>query len=62
MIMMRAYVTAATSKLIDNGYMNDELSNTMGYGYLIWRTLDNSFFFNGMGSELAICVPDEDFL
>lgn len=61
-LLDRDYVTAATSKLIDNSYMNDEQANTMGYGYLIWRSLDNSFFFNGMGSQLAICVPDKDII
>ena len=61
-LLDREYVTAATSKLIDNGYLNDHQTNTMGYGYLIWRTLDNSFFFNGMGSQLAICVPDKDII
>lgn len=61
-LLNRDYVTTATSKLIDNDYLNEGLSNNMGYGYLIWRTLDNSFFFNGMGSQLAICVPDKDII
>lgn len=61
-LLNREYIAKATSKLIDNDYLNEGLSNRMGYGYLIWRTLDNSFFFNGMGSQLAICVPDKDII
>jgi hypothetical protein len=34
----------------------------LGYGYLIWRTKNNSFFFNGMGCQFAICCPDKDIV
>ena len=56
------YVRTATSKLVDNN--NDFIyeHNTLGYGYQIWRTYDNSFFFNGMGAQLAVCVPDKDII
>ena len=60
-LLDRAYVEAATSKLIDN-YRPDAPGEAFGYGYLIWRSYDNSFFFNGMGSQLAICVPDKDII
>ena len=33
-----------------------------GYGYQFWRTHDNSYFFNGMGCQYAICVPDKDLI
>ncbi|MBE6645221.1 MAG: serine hydrolase [Ruminococcaceae bacterium] len=56
------FVKDATSALVDNE--NDFIyeHNTLGYGYYIWRTYDNSFFFNGMGGQLAVCVPDKDII
>ena len=61
-LLDRAYVEAAVSKQIDNSYLGDNRYNTQGYGYLIWRTFDNSYFFNGMGAQLAVCVPDKDII
>lgn len=61
-ILNRAFVEAAVSKQIDNGYLSENQYNTQGYGYLIWRTFDNSYFFNGMGAQLAVCVPDKDII
>lgn len=61
-ILNEKFVTEATSKQISNTILNDDEYNTQGYGYLIWRTLDNSFFFNGMGCQFAICVPDKDII
>ncbi len=61
-ILNRDYVTAATSKQIDNCTYGDNEFESQGYGYQIWRTLDNSFFFNGMGCQLAICVPDKNIV
>lgn len=56
------YVKEATSKLIDNCSNNFENFDRQGYGYLIWRCRDNSFFFNGMGCQFAICIPDKDII
>ena len=61
-ILNRDYVTAATSKQIDNCTYGDNEIESQGYGYQIWRTLDNSFFFNGMGCQLAVCVPDKNIV
>lgn len=58
------YVKAATSKQVDNcsNGMYETSPNTFGYGYQIWRTRDNGFFFNGMGSQFAVAVPDKDMV
>jgi len=56
------YVTAATSKQIDNNFLGINLCDTQGYGYKFWMTYDNSFFFNGMGCQFAVCVPDKDMI
>ena len=61
-LLNEEYVRAATSKLVDtNNEFIYDYSN-FGYGYQIWRTYDNSFFFNGMGGQLAVCVPDKDLI
>lgn len=56
------FVTAATSKQIDNSILNDVECDSFGYGYQIWRTFDNSFFFSGMGCQFAVCIPDKDMI
>ena len=61
-ILNSDYVEKATSDLIDTDIMGFEGHNKFGYGYLIWRTYDNSYFLNGMGCQLAVCVPDKDMI
>ena len=61
-LLNEEYVVAATSKQIDNNVLGVNEYNSQGYGYLIWRTFQNSFFFNGMGCQFAICVPDKDLI
>lgn len=56
-LISKDYITAATSKQIDN-----RLSGNVGYGYQIWREKENGFSFRGMGSQLAMCFPDKDFI
>ena len=59
------YLRKATSKVADNllyGFNNDSAVFTDGYGYQIWRYKDNGFAFNGMGSQLTICIPSKDFI
>ncbi|MBP3376673.1 MAG: beta-lactamase family protein [Clostridia bacterium] len=58
----RDYMTAATSKQIDNNVFGTLKHNSFGYGYQFWMTYDNSFSFNGMGSQFAICTPDKDMV
>jgi len=42
--------------------MDLNLYNTQGYGYQIWRTWQDSFFFYGIGTQYAICVPHKDLI
>ncbi|MBQ7340644.1 MAG: serine hydrolase [Oscillospiraceae bacterium] len=56
------YVKAATGNQIHNHYWDGVHYETHGYGYLIWRTWQNSFMFDGMGSQFAVCVPDKDLI
>jgi CubicO group peptidase (beta-lactamase class C family) len=61
-LLNEKFVKDATSKLVDNSINFRYEYNTLGYGYYIWRTYDNSFFFNGMGGQLAVCVPHKDLI
>ncbi len=55
-VLPEDYLDAATAKQIDN-----TLRGNCGYGYQIWRDPENSFSFRGMGSQYAICFPDQAF-
>ena len=61
-LLSEEYLTAATSCQVQCITGNQYCYSSHGYGYLIWRTWDNSFSFNGMGSQFAICVPDKDLI
>lgn len=61
-LLNEQYVKTAISKVTDNNPSLIYEHNTCGYGYLIWCTYDNSFFFNGMGAQLAVCVPDKELI
>lgn len=61
-ILNKEYVTAATSRQIDNNPSGLTRYDTFGYGYQFWMTYDGGFSFNGMGGQFAICVPQKDFI
>ena len=61
-LLNEEFVKTATSKLIDNNVEGKVSHSTFGYGYQFWRTYDNSFFFNGMGCQFAICTPDKEMI
>lgn len=61
-ILDAEYIKTACSPLTFNSAFFEVHPDAHGYGYQIWRTRDNSFFFNGMGCQLAICVPDKDMV
>lgn len=57
------YVRAASSRQIDNSPTGHrDYMHGNGYGYQIWILKDGAYAFCGMGMQLAICVPKEDFL
>ncbi len=61
-ILDREYLKEATSCLISTNINGTHHTGSYGYGYLIWRQQQNSFFFNGMGCQFAICVPDKEII
>ncbi len=61
-LLSAEYLERATTKQIDNNPWGICGPNTWGYGYQFWMTYQNSFFFNGMGCQYAVCVPDKDII
>lgn len=59
-----AYLREATAKQIDNYAKppSGGLDESMGYGYLFWRTRKNGFACYGMGGQLAVCFPDQELI
>jgi CubicO group peptidase (beta-lactamase class C family) len=61
-LLNEEYVRTATSKLVNNNHDFVYENHRCGYGYQFWRTYDDSFFFNGMGCQFAVCVPSKDLI
>ena len=59
-LLDKEYVRTATSNLISTHHQ--PYPSVYGYGYQIWRLRDNSFFFNGMGCQFGVCIPDKDIV
>ncbi len=59
-ILNEKFIKDATGNLIST--VGNKSYNSLGYGYLIWRTYENSFFFNGMGAQYAVGCPDKDLI
>ena len=61
-LLPRDFMERATSPQISNIEENNYSEmRTMGYGYQIWIH-KHGYSLYGMGSQLAICFPDKDFL
>ena len=60
-ILNEDYVTSATTKQTETAHLHSGCEG-QGYGYQFWIGYDNSFFFNGMGSQFALCIPDKDII
>lgn len=61
-ILNERYLHQATTKQIDNNHLGLNNFDTQGYGYQFWMTYQNSFYFSGMGSQFAVCVPGKDLI
>lgn len=57
------YIKDATSKLISTDHVSEHLNaERNGYGYYFWKAYGEGFFFNGMGCQFAVCVPEKDMI
>lgn len=61
-LLNEKFMTLATTKQIDNDELGLKQYDGQGYGYLIWMSYGKSFFFNGMGCQIALCVPEKDII
>ena len=61
-LISESFIKEAVSKQTDNYIANDDPEHQQGYGYQIWRTRFNGFGFFGMGTQLAVALPDKDLL
>jgi len=55
------FIRAATSRLVDTTVSLNDPEHQFGYGYQFWRTRFG-FACRGMGSQLALCVPENDLI
>ena len=61
-LMNAEYLETASSKLVDNNETSHYSAYHQGYGYQIWRVCGNGFAFVGMGDQLTVCFPEQDFV
>lgn len=55
------YLREATSRRVDNTLSVSDPEHQYGYGYQFWRSRFG-FSCRGMGSQLAVCVPESDLI
>lgn len=55
------YLKEATSFQIST-CLQPVIEEQQGYGYQFWRCRNNGFALYGIGGQLAICLPDYDFM
>jgi len=60
-LVPKEYITEATAKQIDTS-LQYSIEEQQGYGYQFWRCRNNGFAMYGMGGQLAICLPDYNFI
>ncbi len=61
-LLNKEYATAATTKQIAVSDVTYRPPYISGYGYQFWMSYGNSFWFNGMGAQIAMCVPEKDMI
>ncbi len=55
-------VTLAVSNLSPTDTHCKHTDEQQGYGMQFWRTRNNGFMLYGLGGQMAICLPDKDFI
>lgn len=57
-----AFIKKATSFLTRTDTRGGFADEKQGYGMQFWRTRNNGFMFYGIGGQVALCLPDKDFI
>lgn len=60
-IVPKEYIREATARQIST-CLQYGIEEQQGYGYQFWRCRNNGFAMYGMGGQLAICLPDYNFI
>jgi len=61
-LMNEEYLRTATSPVVCNDTTGFASFESLGYGYQIWSLGKKGFFFNGMGCQVTICLPEKDLI
>ncbi len=61
-LISREYLSAALSRVTDNGGAGFPDPVSDGYGYQFWHGREDSFLMNGMGCQFALGVPGKDLI
>lgn len=60
-IVPKEYIRQATARQISTS-LQYSIEERQGYGYQFWRCRNNGFAMYGMGGQLAICLPEYNFI
>lgn len=60
-LLPAAYVREAVSCQVPT-VQQTAFDESFGYGYQIWQGRHDSFYFYGIGGQLAVCFPGEQFI
>ncbi|BCJ96887.1 hypothetical protein acsn021_44560 [Anaerocolumna cellulosilytica] len=60
-LIPEAYIKEATSFQIST-CLQPCTEEQQGYGYQFWQTRDGGFTLYGLGGQLAVCLPKQDFM
>lgn len=61
-LLNKEYVSAATSEQITVSDVVHRPKHEIGYGYQFWTSYGKAFWFNGMGAQIAMCVPEKNMI
>jgi len=60
-LLPEGYIREATACQVPT-FHQPAYDEQFGYGYQIWRGRHDSFYFYGIGGQMAVCLPKEQFI
>lgn len=61
-LMDERFIVQATSFLSDTSVRGGFADEKQGYGMQFWRTRNHGFMLYGIGGQLALCLPEKEFV